>query len=88
MGFAHSVESWHGSELVGGLYGVSIGRMFFGESMFARATDASKVAVARLASQLTIWGFELIDCQVMNPHLALARRNRHAAPRIPRTTAQ
>jgi leucyl/phenylalanyl-tRNA--protein transferase len=69
LGFAHSVESWRADELVGGLYGVSIGRMFFGESMFARATDASKVAIASLASQLSRWGFELIDCQVMNPHL-------------------
>ena len=69
LGFAHSAESWHGDELVGGLYGVSIGRMFFGESMFARTTDASKVVVARLAAQLTDWNFELIDCQIMNPHL-------------------
>ena len=69
LGFAHSVESWRGDELVGGLYGVSIGRMFFGESMFASATDASKVAIAHLAEQLTRWNFELIDCQVMNPHL-------------------
>lgn len=69
LGYAHSAESWIDGELVGGLYGVSIGRMFFGESMFARATDASKVAIARLAAQLVDWRFELIDCQVMNPHL-------------------
>jgi leucyl/phenylalanyl-tRNA--protein transferase len=69
LGYAHSVESWRGETLVGGLYGVSIGRMFFGESMFARASDASKVAIARLAEQLNRWDFELIDCQVMNPHL-------------------
>jgi len=69
LGYAHSVETWAGSELVGGLYGVSIGRMFFGESMFARRTDASKVALVRLTAQLIRWHFELIDCQVMNPHL-------------------
>ena len=69
LGYAHSVETWAGSELVGGLYGVSIGRMFFGESMFARRTDASKVALVRLTDQLIRWHFELIDCQVMNPHL-------------------
>jgi len=69
LGYAHSVETWAGSELVGGLYGVSIGRMFFGESMFARRTDASKVALVCLTDQLIRWHFELIDCQVMNPHL-------------------
>ena len=69
LGFAHSAEAWRDDVLVGGLYGVSIGRMFFGESMFARATDASKVALVRLATQLAHWKFELIDCQVMNPHL-------------------
>jgi leucyl/phenylalanyl-tRNA--protein transferase len=69
LGFAHSTEAWHGDRLVGGLYGVSIGRMFFGESMFARATDASKVALVCLAEQLERWKFELIDCQMMNPHL-------------------
>jgi leucyl/phenylalanyl-tRNA--protein transferase len=69
MGFGHSAEAWQGDRLVGGLYGVSIGRMFFGESMFARATDASKVALVRLAAQLARWNFELIDCQMMNPHL-------------------
>jgi leucyl/phenylalanyl-tRNA--protein transferase len=69
LGFAHSVETWRNDQLVGGLYGISLGRMFFGESMFARATDASKVAMARLAKQLSAWNFELIDCQIMNPHL-------------------
>ncbi len=69
LGFAHSAETWRGEDLVGGLYGISIGRMFFGESMFARATDASKVAFVCLAAQLTRWRFELIDCQIMNPHL-------------------
>jgi len=69
-GYAHSVECWHGSELAGGLYGVAIGRIFFGESMFARFTDASKVAFAGLVRQLSRWGFRLIDCQVHTSHLA------------------
>jgi leucyl/phenylalanyl-tRNA--protein transferase len=70
MGFAHSVEAWKDGELVGGLYGVSLGSAFFGESMFSRETDASKVALVVLARQLERWGFELIDCQVRNDHLA------------------
>ena len=65
-GHAHAVECWHGADLVGGLYGVAIGRVFFGESMFSRVTDASKVAFAHLCTL----GFDLIDCQVPNPHLA------------------
>ena len=69
-GYAHSVETWIGSELAGGLYGVSIGRMFFGESMFSRASDASKIALAHLARQLERWEFGLIDCQMSTPHLA------------------
>ena len=68
-GYAHSVESWRDDELVGGLYGVAIGRMFFGESMFARQTDASKVALARLVHQLRAWDFPLIDCQQQTAHL-------------------
>ena len=70
MGIAHSVEIWMNGQLVGGLYGVSIGRMFFGESMFSRVTDASKIALAHLASQLQRWGYGLIDCQMNTPHLA------------------
>ena len=70
LGHAHSIETWRGDELVGGLYGVSIGRMFFGESMFARESDASKVALACLARQLQRWHFELIDCQMSTAHLA------------------
>ncbi len=70
LGHAHSVESWHGDELVGGLYGVAIGRMFYGESMFSRATDASKVALARLSMQLARWEFGQIDCQMETAHLA------------------
>ena len=69
QGLAHSVEVWRGGELVGGLYGVAIGRAFFGESMFSRATDASKVALVRLCTQLMEWGFGLIDCQMRTDHL-------------------
>jgi leucyl/phenylalanyl-tRNA---protein transferase len=69
-GYAHSVETWIGGELVGGLYGVAIGRMFFGESMFSKASDASKIALAHLARQLERWDFGLIDCQMSTPHLA------------------
>lgn len=69
-GFAHSVETWIGGELAGGLYGVSIGRVFFGESMYSRAPDASKIALAHLARQLVRWEFGLIDCQMATPHLA------------------
>jgi len=69
-GYAHSVETWRDGQLVGGLYGVAIGRMFFGESMFSREPDASKVALVRLARQLQQWGFGLIDCQMETAHLA------------------
>jgi leucyl/phenylalanyl-tRNA--protein transferase len=68
LGWAHSVETFADGELVGGLYGVSIGRMFFGESMFSRASDASKVALVKLAERLGAWGFRIIDAQVMTPH--------------------
>ena len=69
-GVAHSIETWHEGTLVGGLYGVAIGRMFYGESMFTRATDASKVALAHLARQLERWRFGMIDCQMQTTHLA------------------
>lgn len=69
-GLAHSVEVWSGDELVGGLYGVSIGRMFFGESMFARRPDASKIALAALVRLLQSVGFAVIDCQQTTAHLA------------------
>jgi leucyl/phenylalanyl-tRNA--protein transferase len=69
LGLAHSVEAWRDGELVGGLYGVSLGRAFFGESMFARAGDASKVAFVRFVRQLEAWEFTLIDCQVHTAHL-------------------
>lgn len=69
-GFAHSVEAFQGGELVGGLYGISIGRMFTGESMFARVPDASKIAFATLLGNLLAWGFAFVDCEVETPHLA------------------
>jgi leucyl/phenylalanyl-tRNA--protein transferase len=69
-GHAHSLESWREGELVGGLYGVTIGRMFFGESMFARETDASKVALVKLVAMLGRMGMPLIDCQQETEHLA------------------
>lgn len=69
MGYAHSIETWQESRLVGGLYGVALGGVFFGESMFARETDASKVALVALVSKLREWGFVLIDCQIPSAHL-------------------
>jgi leucyl/phenylalanyl-tRNA--protein transferase len=68
-GLAHSIEAWQGDELKGGLYGVSLGGAFFGESMFAEAPDASKVAFATLVRQLDVWGFDFVDCQVHTEHL-------------------
>jgi len=68
-GYAHSVECWYNQELVGGLYGLSIGRAFFGESMFTRKTDASKVALASLVAQLKLWQFDFIDAQVSSEHI-------------------
>ncbi len=70
LGYAHSVEAWDGATLAGGLYGISIGRMFFGESMFARATDASKIALVHLADILKRRDMPLIDCQQDTAHLA------------------
>ena len=69
LGFAHSIEAWQNDKLVGGLYGVSLGRAFFGESMFAREPDASKVAFATLCANLTRWNFDFVDCQVPTEHL-------------------
>lgn len=69
-GFAHSVEAWLDGDLVGGLYGVALGRAFFGESMFTRISNASKVALVALARQLERWGFGVIDCQMNTAHLA------------------
>jgi leucyl/phenylalanyl-tRNA--protein transferase len=69
-GVAHSIEIWMNGELAGGLYGVALGHMFFGESMFTRRTDASKMAVVLLAAQLARWGVPLVDCQMRTEHLA------------------
>jgi leucyl/phenylalanyl-tRNA--protein transferase len=69
-GAAHSVESWQGGMLVGGLYGVSLGAVFFGESMFSRITDASKVALVHLVARLRLGGYRLLDTQFLTPHLA------------------
>jgi len=69
LGFAHSIESWHEGELVGGLYGVAIGGAFFGESMFSRVNDASKVALAHLVARLRIGRFRLLDTQFVTRHL-------------------
>jgi leucyl/phenylalanyl-tRNA--protein transferase len=79
MGFAHSVETWIGDELVGGVYGVAIGGLFAGESMFYRATDASKVALVSLQRRLVERGFEVFDSQIANDHT-----NRFGAVEIPR----
>jgi leucyl/phenylalanyl-tRNA--protein transferase len=68
-GWAHSVEVWRDGQLVGGLYGVALGRVFFGESMFTRESDASKVGLIHLCRTLQTWGFGLIDCQVVTGHL-------------------
>ena len=78
-GHAHSIEAWQDGLLVGGLYGVSLGRAFFGESMFTRVPDASKVALVTLVAQLQRWGFGVIDCQMKTEHLA-----RFGAREIPR----
>lgn len=69
MGYAHSIESWQGDKLVGGLYGVALGRVFCGESMFSRVNNASKVALVHLCARLHLGGFELLDSQFSNPHL-------------------
>ena len=69
LGVAHSVEIWVDSELAGGIYGIALGRVFFGESMFSRRTDGSKLALVHLARQLDTWGYALIDCQVHSEHL-------------------
>jgi leucyl/phenylalanyl-tRNA--protein transferase len=80
QGYAHSVETWMENKLVGGLYGMALGRMFYGESMFSFRTDASKIALAHLAAQLERWNFGMIDCQMNTPHLASL-----GAREIPRT---
>jgi leucyl/phenylalanyl-tRNA--protein transferase len=69
QGYAHSVEAWQGEDLVGGLYGVAVGCVFFGESMFHRVDNASKAALAYACAAMMDWGYRLIDCQVHTPHL-------------------
>ena len=69
LGIAHSLEVWQDDALVGGIYGLGLGSVFFGESMFSRVTDASKIALVALCQQLHAWGYELLDCQISNPHL-------------------
>lgn len=69
QGYGHSIEVWHGESLVGGLYGVALGRVFFGESMFSGRSNTSKLALVYLARQLQAWGYVLIDCQVSSAHL-------------------
>ena len=69
MGFAHSIEVWYDKRLVGGLYGVALRAAFFGESMFSRATDASKIALVHLMARLNTGGFQILDAQFTNPHL-------------------
>ncbi len=69
QGDAHSVEVWEENSLVGGLYGIAIGKLFFGESMFSRRSNASKIALVNLCEKLIAWGYELIDCQVYSEHL-------------------
>lgn len=81
LGYAHSIETWRAGELVGGLYGVAVGQVFFGESMFSLVSDASKVALVALAAQLRRWGFTLIDCQMRTEHLT-----RMGAVDLPRAT--
>ena len=70
QGYAHSIETYHGAALVGGLYGIQLGQIFFGESMFSRERDASKVALARLVQESAVRNIRLIDCQVASGHLA------------------
>ena len=69
MGYAHSVETWCGGRLVGGLYGLALGRAFFGESMFSTMTDASKIALAHLVEVLRQWSYSFVDCQLPSPHI-------------------
>ena len=80
QGVAHSVETWIDGDLVGGLYGIALGGAFYGESMFAHATDASKIAFVHLVRQLQRWQFGVIDCQMRTDHLA-----RVGAREIPRS---
>ncbi|HTS55367.1 MAG TPA: leucyl/phenylalanyl-tRNA--protein transferase [Burkholderiales bacterium] len=88
LGVAHCVETWRGGELIGGLYGLALGRMFYGESMFSRASDASKIALVYLARQLERWNFGLIDCQMNTPLLASFGAREIARPQFTRRVAE
>jgi len=92
LGHAHSVEAWDGERLIGGIYGVSIGRMFFGESMFSAAPNGSKVALLGLAHAMRQWGFPLLDAQVASDHLftlgALELTREDFCARVATLTAQ
>jgi len=88
LGIAHSVETWRDDELVGGLYGVALGRAFFGESMFSRVTDGSKIALVHLVRQLRVWGFGLIDCQMHTPLLASFGAREVAREQFTRSVAE
>jgi leucyl/phenylalanyl-tRNA--protein transferase len=81
LGIAHSLEVWQDNTLVGGIYGIGLGAVFFGESMFSRVNNASKVALVALCQQLESWGYGLLDCQISNPHLVSM-----GAVEIPRDT--
>lgn len=78
-GLCHSIEVWRRGQLIGGLYGVALGRIFFGESMFSRATNASKIALSLLTRQLATWDFQMLDCQIASAHL-----QRLGAAEVPR----
>jgi leucyl/phenylalanyl-tRNA--protein transferase len=82
LGLAHSIEAWRDGKLVGGLYGVALGKSFCGESMFTRADDASKVATVALLGNLSRWGFHFVDCQVHTEHLARFGAERWSRPRF------
>ncbi|MGH1485929.1 MAG: leucyl/phenylalanyl-tRNA--protein transferase [Cellvibrionaceae bacterium] len=69
-GYAHSIEVWRDQQLIGGLYGIALGKVFFGESMFSKATNGSKIAISHLVEWLKQWQYKLIDCQVYNDHLS------------------
>lgn len=88
MGYAHSVETWQDGQLIGGIYGLAIGRVFFGESMFSRKPDASKLALWFLQQQLAALGYGLIDCQVASEHLHSLGAREIPRPRFQQALAQ
>jgi leucyl/phenylalanyl-tRNA--protein transferase len=88
LGHAHSVEVWEGDDMVGGIYGIAIGRLFCGESMFSRQSGGSKIALIALARLLRSWEFPIIDAQVSNPHLLSLGASEYSRARFLRTVAQ